>query len=192
MKTDAFEADLRQALARRAAEVPQATVDRLRHGNYRPRAHSPVTLAGAGLVTAAAVGAAVAVTVLAPASHQPTAQLAAWTVVKQADGNIRVAIRQLRDPAGLQSTLRADGVPASVTFSGNPNPACQSYPYGGGTGLVGKVAQFPGGPNVMVIHPSALPAGAGLRIASHFQQPNGGGFGISAGLVQASQQCTGS
>ena len=56
-----------------------------------------------------------------------TAQLAAWTVTNQADGGIRVTIRELRDPAGLQRTLRADGVPASVTFLGHPNPACHRY-----------------------------------------------------------------
>jgi hypothetical protein len=36
------------------------------------------------------------------------------------------------DPAGLQSTLRADGVPASVTLF-NLNPACQPYPGGKAT-----------------------------------------------------------
>ena len=73
-------------------------------------------------------GAAVlAVTVAMPASHQPQARLDAWTVSKQANGNIQVTINQLQDPSGLQSTLRADGVPASVTF-GQHNPACQHYP----------------------------------------------------------------
>src|SRR5215472_1580600 len=35
-------------------------------------------------------------------------------------------IRGLRDPAGLQTRLRADGVPINVSFSG-PNPACDPY-----------------------------------------------------------------
>ena len=48
-----------------------------------------------------------------PARHP----LAAWTVVKQADGKVSVTIRQFRDPAGLQRKLRADGVPASVIFN---------------------------------------------------------------------------
>jgi DNA-directed RNA polymerase specialized sigma24 family protein len=47
-----------------------------------------------------------------------------------ADGLVDVTIRELRDPAGLQSKLRADGVPASVTFSGQPNPSCRPYPAG--------------------------------------------------------------
>jgi hypothetical protein len=87
---------------------------------------------------AVAAGAAVAVTTLAPASHQatpqadrqPAAHLAAWTVTKLADGDISVTIRELKDPAGLQGTLRADGVPASVTFAGQLNPACRPYPGG--------------------------------------------------------------
>ncbi len=69
-----------------------------------------------------------AVTALVPAGRQPTVQLAAWTVVREADGNVTVSIRELKDPAGLQSTLRADGVPASVTLINQQNPACQPYP----------------------------------------------------------------
>jgi hypothetical protein len=89
-------------------------------------------VAGALAVAAAA---AVAVTTLLPSSHQPghpaPAQLTAWTVATQADGGVRVTIHQLRNPAGLQRALRADGVPASVTFLGHPNPACQPYPAAG-------------------------------------------------------------
>jgi hypothetical protein len=91
---------------------------------------------------AVAAGAALAVTALAPAGHQaspvashpagrqPAVQLAAWAVTKLADGNISVTIREFKDPAGLQSTLRADGVPASVTFASQQNPACRPYPGG--------------------------------------------------------------
>jgi hypothetical protein len=94
---------------------------------------------------ALAAGAALAATALAPASHegshqasrQPPVQLAAWTVTRLAGGNISVTIRELKDPAGLQSTLRADGVPASVTFAGQPNTACQPYP-GGTPGNLGN------------------------------------------------------
>ena len=72
---------------------------------------------------AGAAAAALAVTALLPAGHQanrqPPIQLAAWTVVKHADGTVFVTVRQLRDPAGLQRTLRADGVLANVTFFGH-------------------------------------------------------------------------
>jgi hypothetical protein len=94
-------------------------------------------------------GVALAVTALTLASHNaahqivsqgtsqspghnvaPDAQLAAWIVTKLPDGNISVTVRQLQDPAGLQSTLRADGVPATVTFDQQLNSACRSYPAG--------------------------------------------------------------
>jgi hypothetical protein len=150
---------------------------------------------------AVAAGTALAVTALLPASHQPShparAQLAAWTVVKQADGSIRVTIHELRDPAALQRTLRADGVPVSVTFIGQSNPACQPYGLGGGHLLRSMVTPLPGHGNlrVLVIHPSAFPAGAGLAIAAGHpgQSPRGGGIELTIGPpVKASPQCTGS
>lgn len=138
-------------------------------------------------------GAAVAVTALLPASHQashqPSAQLAAWTVARQADGTVYVTIRQLRDPAGLQRTLRADGVPASVTFFGELPRSCQRYP--ADVALINRVytvrhaGRFP----VMVIHPSALPDGAGVEINPPAQRPI---TSVAIGLVHASSQCTGS
>ena len=150
---------------------------------------------------AVAAGTALAVTALLPASHQPShparAQLAAWTVVKQADGGIRVTIHELRDPAALQRTLRADGIPASVTFIGQSNPACQPYGSGGSHLLRSMVTTLPGHGNlrVLVIHPSAFPAGAGLAIAAGHpgQSPRGGGIELTLGPpVTASPQCTGS
>jgi hypothetical protein len=85
---------------------------------------------GAAGALAAMAGAAVAVTALVPASHQPTARLAAWTVTELTHGNISVTIRELKDPAGLQRQLRKDGVPASVSFVPQQNPACKAYPGG--------------------------------------------------------------
>jgi hypothetical protein len=105
----------------------------------RARRHRHRLIPGAAGTAAVAAGAALAVTTLAPASPHATPQasrrpaathLAAWTVTKLADGNISVTIRELTDPAGLQGTLRADGVPASVTFRNQPNPACRPYPGG--------------------------------------------------------------
>jgi hypothetical protein len=146
---------------------------------------------------AIAVAAALAVTALLPPSHQPgrwpSAQLAAWTVAKQADGTVYVTIRELRDPAGLQSKLRADGVPASVIFGSQPNAKpnpCQSY--GGGPEFLQKVFTFlapPGPPQghstAMAIHPSALPSGAGVQIITSQSS-------VGAHLVTTSQGCTGS
>jgi hypothetical protein len=144
----------------------------------------------------------VAVSVALPVGHPasgPGAQLAAWTVARPADGSIRVTIRELRDPAGLQRTLRADGIPASVTFTGRQNPVCQGYGFSGSPGqrrqLLSSVATGPAaGQDVMVIHPSALPSGAGLRIDALFRPYPGsrGNYQWSVGLVQASPQCAGS
>jgi hypothetical protein len=152
-------------------------------------------------VAAAAVFAVIALLPGHPGSHRPTAQLAAWTVVKQANGDIRVTIHNLRNPAGLQSKLRADGVPASVTFAGQENPACRPYPHGGRIqNLFPKVVEparpsFPRGGTILVIHPSALPRHAGLALEARFAPDPHPGAGklIEVGglLVHASQQCTG-
>jgi hypothetical protein len=100
----------------------------------RPRTLSRPARLAAGTAGAAAVaaGLALAVAVLVPGSGSSTgtAQLTAWTVTRHADGDISITIRQLRDPAGLQARLRADGVPASVTFASQQNPACRPYPGG--------------------------------------------------------------
>ena len=136
---------------------------------------------------AGVAGAALAVTMLLPSSHPASAQLAAWTVAKQANGTIIVTIRELSDPAGLQATLRADGVPASVTFSGQQNPACQPY-----TGPIGQAVSLrhAGQRTLTIINPSALPSGAGLQFASTVQG-QGMVVEVQAGPVLASPQCTG-
>ena len=178
-------------------------------------------LAGALAVAAAA---ALAVSPLLPGTHQaaspqPAAQLAAWTVTKQADGTIRVTIRELRNPAGLQSKLRADGVPASVTLIGQENPSCRRYPASPGllqkvitrtfevlpTPRQGPPANMPDQVLSLVvvtlIHPSALPSGTGVQLATTFTLlppvvANGGVENVAhgdveQGLVYASAQCTG-
>jgi len=155
---------------------------------------------GAAAVMAVAAGAVLAVTMLATPSHpasRPTAQLAAWTVAKQSNGDIDVTINQLRNPAGLQATLRADGLPVNVSFTGPPLTAsCQPLP--ATKDLLANLAHFhPGDQSaILVIHPAALPDGAGISI---FDRPGlqpppqaKGLFPLSVGLVQASQQCTGS
>jgi hypothetical protein len=196
----------------------------------RARRRVPGAAAAAGTAAAAAVAVAVAVTL--PASHpaashpaashpasDPGIQLAAWTVTRQAGGSIQVSFfGELRDPAGLQRTLRADGVPVSVTFIGQQNPACQPYgsssapqwPFGGPLADVLGGSRFAGNPkdayntqDALVIHPSALPPGAGLQIAVMRGIPLGpsgpwpypkrsGHPAVEVFLVKASPQCTGS
>lgn len=155
-------------------------------------------------VLALAAGAAVAVTALLPASHpatqQPRVQLAAWTVVQQTGGIIHVTVRELHDPAGLQAALRADGVPASVSFGNGQHTACLPYPGGGfrtsgNQTLIDSVFPSGSGPPIpgVNIRPSALPSGTGVLLA--FSQSSQDGMpliAVAAGVVQASQQCTGS
>jgi murein DD-endopeptidase MepM/ murein hydrolase activator NlpD len=151
-------------------------------------------IAGALAVAAAA---AFAVTALLPAGHQavrpPSAQLAAWTVTKHSDGTVYVTFRELRDPAGLQSKLRADGVPASVAFFAQTPRSCQLYP--AGKALINTIFQIDQGNSRLrrstrlVIHPAALPGGTGVRISAPTQTPV---ISVGVGLVQASQRCTGS
>jgi hypothetical protein len=147
---------------------------------------------GAAGALAIVAGAVLAVTTLSPAGPQPGAQLASWTVVKQPDGNIDVTIRQLRDPAGLQSTLRRDGLPAVVDFNGQLPPGCQFYPpISRALALRIVQPQRPGtrtGATVLIIHPSALPGGAGVQIVTTVSP---GRIHANIDLVYASQQCTG-
>lgn len=193
------DSELITVLREQRDKVPMTTpVEQIvsRGRTVRARRRVPGVAAAVGVAAAAAVAAGVVL----PASHParwPGVQLAAWTVARQGDGSIRVTINELRDPAGLQARLRADGVPASVTFSGQPNPACHGYPGSGDQSQrrhrLHSVVTGPVSPHhAMIIHPAALPSGAGLAIFSFFKGGQGKpGFAISVGLVQASPQCTG-
>jgi hypothetical protein len=98
--------------------------------------------------------------------------------------------RELYDPAGLQRKLRADGVPAAVTFyASHPYPpSCR--PYRASRAVLKKVFPSHLAPTAAtVIRPSALPTGAGVHL-NDSSNPYGY-LGLGAGLVQASKQCTG-
>jgi hypothetical protein len=182
----------------------------------RVRRRVPGVAAGVGAVAAAAV----AVGVAFPASHPavrppavsesastPGVRLAAWTVTRQAGGSIKVTFRQATNPAGLQQTLRADGVPVSVTFTGEQNTACQAYhvsasqafwPYGSrpgpldGSGFINHPERSYTTPYAFVIDPSALPSGAGLQIWTSGTPGAADNFQLHVTLVKTSPQCTGS
>ena len=97
METDSFEADLRQALSRRAAEVPGEAIERLRHQHYRPRTAGRAKIAGVGLAGAAA--AVLAITVAhpgstpgrTPASSASPAQLTAYQTTVLAKAHVTKA-----------------------------------------------------------------------------------------------------
>jgi hypothetical protein len=191
-------AEMRDSLGEAHPSIPASEIiARARRRRARRR-----VIPGITGVLALAAGAAVAVTALLPAGHpasqQPRVQLAAWTVVQQPGGIIHVTVSELRDPAGLQAALRADGVPASVSFGNGQQTACLPYPGGGfetsaNPALINSV--FPpgsrsGGVN---IRPSALPSGTGVLLAFlQRSQPGVPAIAIEVAVVQASQQCTGS
>jgi hypothetical protein len=185
--------ELRDSLGEAHPSIPASEIiARARRQRARRRLISGMT---GGMALAA--GAAVAVTALPashPASPQPRVQLAAWTVAHKPGGLIHVTIRQLRDQAGLQAALRADGVPASVSFGNGQQTACRSYPGGGlrtsaNQALISSVFPEPG----VNIRPSALPGGTGVLLAFSQNSKHGVPFiAIEVAVVQASQPCTGS
>ena len=200
--------ELQQLADQAARQAQPAAADVLRQGDRRRRraitqwsaggVTAAVAVAGVTLAATSAPGASHPTATTHPASRQAGVQLAAWTVTKLADGNDSFALREFRDPSGMQRTLRADGVPASVLSVGQPDP-CQNYSGGQGQLLQVLRGQFPkpleAASIVGVIHPSALPSGAGLqfvasRNAGYPQRP--GSKWISFRLVQTSQACTGS
>lgn len=185
--------------------------DVVRRGQVTRWRHRVTGAAAAALV---AVGAVFAVTTLSPASHPAEVRLTAWTVTRQPDGDVYVSIRQLHDPARLQSRLRADGIPASVTYFGHANPACRPYKHVSPPRWLagrqhvpvaviarviarithGVVRLAPGYPpaqatNHFLIIPSALPHKVGVQISAEVTPAR---VALSFGLVHASAQCTGS
>jgi hypothetical protein len=157
---------VRESVADVRVTTPVAQVARrgraLRARRRIPRVAGVLVVAG---------GVALAVTALLPSGHSGLVsaghpgrhpagvRLAAWTVTRQPNGDIDVTINQLKDPAGLQATLRADGLPVSVTFSGSMlSASCQPYQ----AGTLRAVTQIRG--DGLVIDPSALPSGAGVAI----------------------------
>jgi hypothetical protein len=203
------------------AQPPQLETVMARGRARQRRRRASVTTAALTVVAAGA--AAVTVTALPAdrhpagpgaspaASSTPSPRLAAWTVTRQADGDIKVTVNELRDPAGLQRTLRADGVPASVTFLDQRNPACGVLAFD--PALLAKifparpsgvVHHLPGGEVLstggsadgdMVVDPAAIPSDVGLQLAFLTMGAGTAGHSTILGrtaLVHASPQCTGS
>ena len=187
--------------------VPESDITR-RASTLRTRRRVAV----GGVASAGIAAAALAVVALtAPAAHPVTSQnitsqLTAWTVTKHPDGVIDVTIRELKDPAGLQARLRADGVPASVTFSKNTSPACHDYYPGHPMPRQGNTPSWDNGvftdseatgDAAVTIHPDRLPSDAGLQFAVYPEgtQTSHGvtvhTFAFGFGLVDKSPACTG-
>ncbi len=197
--------ELITALREQRGKVAMTTpVEQIISRGRSVRARRRIPRVAAAVAPAAA--AATVVSVALPAGHLakgPDARLAAWTVTREADGDIQITFLQATDPAGLQSTLRADGVPASVTFAGQQNPACQTItvpvpPFsdkGADRGPLSRVVVgFADKPaqDVLVLRPSGLPTGDGIQISTSGTPGAADSFRLFVNLVQQSPQCTGS
>ena len=160
-----------------------------------------------GLAAATVIAAVTALTLLPGSGSRGGAngttpvRLAAWTVSARPGGRVRVTIRDLRNPAGLQRQLRADGVPATVRFTSQIPRPCLYYPEPARHPfrLLGRI--FPqnsqaGGQTVFTINPAAIPAPIGLwiNVSPPSAQPGRHGrrsveFSASWTLVYASGRC---
>jgi hypothetical protein len=230
MNDNELGAAVRESVARIHSATPVAQIVS-RGRAVRARRRIPGVAAALALVVCAGL----AVTALARSGHsglvasgrhrepvassrqgrQPaTVRLVAWTVAMKANGDVDVTIHQLRDPAGLQATLRADGVPVTVSFSGRLNLPQSCRPYSTTLSATKAVSEIHG--DHLIIDPAALPSGTGLAI---FDEPGAGlpvpsgntptlgkkphthpavpgllkelNGPFAIGLVHASQQCTG-
>jgi len=168
-----------------------------------------------GVATAAVAAAVVLALVPGPpaarAHHggQVGTTLAAWTVIKLRDGLLQVTIRELREPAGLEQVLRADGVPANVQFlhhdfmattsthdlpKGCRNPRMSDRANAELQGKIMPVEPSPRSGVAINIRPSAIPRGIGLYLKAWAASPgtqSGAYLTLQADLVQATPQCTG-
>lgn len=121
-----------------------------------------------GLLAGAAVAAVACASIAVPAMLPGSAGsfvTSAWAVRRSADGTITVTIRKaLRDQAGLQRALRADGVPAYVRSMAG----CRYWEPQGGIGQIRhdwNAMIFPAPSNndhdfsAIFIHPAKLPKG---------------------------------
>jgi hypothetical protein len=158
-----------------------------RSGRMRLNRLAVAICAGAVAAAIAAVGLVLTLTgspaAVPTAGHARTVATVAWTVREDADGTVTITLRQYTNPAGLQRTLRADGVNAIVRampkpgrLPGFPKPftGC-SYATTNDAPprvqravvtIVQQVRQEPGGGvtriATFIIHPHAMPPGSAL------------------------------
>ena len=186
-------------------DVPLDVVMR-RGRRLRSHRRLPGLAGAAGTVTALALAVAALVPgsgrATAPGGSTGTQQLAAWTVVSQQDGSVRVALRgaHIRNLAGLQDKLRADGIPARVARIGYLRsplnvPGCRVFrdwsaePDGISYTLWRKIFYGPHtgqqSNHAFWVHRSAIPRGLGVLVDIYYN----GTYGLYA--VKASPQCTG-
>lgn len=162
---------------------------------------------GSGATALAAAAAISGVTLTlgaASAGGTHDARLTAWTVQEQHDGTIDVTVRDLRNLAGLEQKLKADGVPAEV-ISGKRYPAACVDDKAMKEDMA-SVFTFRTRPRVpgelgFEIHPAAIPSGTRLLLVTGglggppglwgvaVASPRDGFGSAGIGLVHASGDC---
>jgi len=185
-------------------DVPLDVIVR-RGRRLRARRRVPGLAGAAGTVAALVL----AVAALVPGSGRTTVpgrstgtqRPAAWTVVSQG-GSVRVALQWpgVRDVAGLQDRLRADGIPARVARIGYLRPplnvpGCRVFrDWSAGSGGISyalwrKIFYGPHtgqqSSHAFWVYRSAIPRGLGVLVDIYYD----GTFGLY--VVKASPQCTG-
>jgi hypothetical protein len=136
-------------------------------------------------------------------------------VVRQPDGVLRIYVRQMRDPAGLQAMLRRDGVPArlefvhhhilgttsleiiprscrNVSMSDKAETLLEDKVFPPTTTRPNKEGISREEPWILAIRPSALPAGVGMFWQVWLPRKWPLPAVSNLVLVQASRRCTGS
>jgi hypothetical protein len=207
--------ELAEDIVRTAPHEPPAAPAR-RQARPVGRTRRRLTWAAA---SALAAGAAVAVAVTASGQPAPggktapntasessprpaptaSTRLTAWTVAENPDGTLKVTIREMEDPSGLQATLRADGARVVVTASLAWPAACAEW-RGGNYRMGDQVVQTEnrtGLPSAdgaeFLIRPSAIPAGALLWVGLSQTGKPAGVYGppgpMSFGYLTAGQAC---
>jgi hypothetical protein len=186
-------------------DVPLDVIVR-RGRRLRARRRLPGLAGAAGIVAALALAVAALVpgsgSARAPGGSTGTERLAAWTVVSQQGGSVKVILRwpHIRDVAGLQDRLRAHGIPARVAHIGYRRPPL-TVP---GCHVFGDWSAGPGGISYALwrkifygphtgqqsnhafwVYRSAIPPGLGVLVDIYYD----GTFGLY--VVKASPQCTG-
>src|SRR5579863_6950288 len=137
MNDEELAAAVRESVRGARMNIP---AEQIVHRSRAIRARRRVPALAGALTAAAATAAAALVLTSGPgavpgqqatAGHTRTVVTAAWTVREDAGGTVTVYLRQYANPAGLQQTLRADGVNAiirPVTYAlqtdGEAYPTC--------------------------------------------------------------------
>jgi hypothetical protein len=151
---------VREPFAAMRMATPLETIVARGRARRRRRRVPAIVTAGAA---AAAIAVGVAAAVAPPAG--PGAALSAWTVSTR-PGVVTVTVREMQDPAGLQHTLRADGVPAIVDFGRVAvNTHCGSVPRGDLLNKIFTSGPYRGGSTLVHIHLAAIPDGVALAFS---------------------------